>query len=138
MEERNKVTFELYQNNILYTISTSLIGNKLNLVCTDSNSKVFENSYTMPELLKISQYFKPEYTIEQVQLYINGIMEKQKIGISPGDEAITLNLYLINRDLISIPLLKKTTNNINFTNYNNFSYAGYNTTTFNLNLSNWI
>ena len=126
MEERNKVTFELYQNNILYTISTSLIGNKLNLVCTDSNSKVFENSYTMPELLKISQYFKPEYTIEQVQLYINGIMEKQKIGISPGDEAITLNLYLINRDLISIPLLKKTTNNINFTNYNNFTYAGYN------------
>ena len=126
MEERNKVTFELYQNNILYTISTSLIGNKLNLVCTDSNSKVFENSYTMPELLKISQYFKPEHTTEQVQLYINGIMEKQKIGISPGDEAITLNLYLINRDLISIPLLKKTTNNINFTNYNNFSYAGYN------------
>ena len=126
MEERNKVTFELYQNNILYTISTSLIGNKLNLVCRNSNSKVFENSYTMPELLKISQYFKPEYTIEQVQLYINGIMEKQKIGISPGDEAVTLNLYLINRDLISIPLLKKTTNNINFTNYNNFSYAGYN------------
>ena len=126
MEERNKVTFELYQNNILYTISTSLIGNKLNLVCRDSNSKVFENSYTMPELLKISQYFKPEYTIEQVQLYINGIMEKQKIGISPGDEAVTLNLYLINLDLISIPLLKKTTNNINFTNYNNFSYAGYN------------
>ena len=126
MEERNKVTFELYQNNILYTISTSLIGNKLNLVCRDSNSKVFENSYTMPELLKISQYFKPEYTIEQVQLYINGIMEKQKIGISPGDEAVTLNLYLINRDLISIPLLKKTTNNINFNNYNNFSYAGYN------------
>ena len=126
MEERNKVTFELYQNNILYTISTSLIGNKLNLVCRNSNSKVFENSYTMPELLKISQYFKPEHTTEQVQLYINGIMEKQKIGISPGDEAITLNLYLINRDLISIPLLKKTTNNINFTNYNNFSYAGYN------------
>ena len=126
MEERNKVTFELYQNNILYTISTSLIGNKLNLVCRDSNSKVFENSYTMPELLKISQYFKPEHTTEQVQLYINGIMEKQKIGISPGDEAVTLNLYLINRDLISIPLLKKTTNNINFTNYNNFSYAGYN------------
>ena len=126
MEERNKVTFELYQNNILYTISTSLIGNKLNLVCRNSNSKVFENSYTMPELLKISQYFKPEHTTEQVQLYINGIMEKQKIGISPGDEAVTLNLYLINRDLISIPLLKKTTNNINFTNYNNFSYAGYN------------
>ena len=127
MQERNKVTFETYQNNILYTISTSLIGNKINLVCRDSNSKVYENSYTLAELLKISQYFRSDYTIEQVQLYLNGIMEKQKIGISPGEEAVTLNLYLINRDLISIPLLRKTTNNINYINYNNnFSYAGYN------------
>ena len=55
-------------------------------------------------------------------------MEKQKIDISFGDEAVTLNLHLINNDLISIPLLKKT-ENIGFTttNYNNYFYAGYNT-----------
>ena len=126
MEERNKVTFQSFQNNILYTISTSLIGNKINLVCADSNSKVFENSFSVAELTKISDYFKPNYTIEQVQLYLNGIMEKQKIGISPGDEAVTINLYLINHDIVAIPLLKKTNNNVGFTNYNNFAYAGYN------------
>ncbi len=109
MDERNKVTFQSYQNNILYTISTSLIGNRINLVCSDGNSKVFENNYTVEELTRISQYFKPSYTIEQVQLYLNGIMEKQKIDISSGDEAVTLNLHLINNDLISIPLLKKQT-----------------------------
>jgi len=48
MEERNKVTFQTYENNILYTISTSLIGNKINIVCTDSNSKVYENCYSYP------------------------------------------------------------------------------------------
>ena len=128
MDERNKVTFQSYQNNILYTISTSLIGNRINLVCSDGNSKVFENNYTVEELTRISQYFKPSYTIEQVQLYLNGIMEMQKIDISSGDEAVTLNLHLINNDLISIPLLKKT-ENIGFTttNYNNYFYAGYNT-----------
>ena len=126
MEERNKVTFQSFQNNILYTISTSLTGNKINLVCTDSNSKVFENSFSLAELTKISDYFKPNYSIEQVQLYLNGIMEKQKISISPGDEAVTINLYLINHDIVAIPLLKKTNNNVGFTNYNNYSYAGYN------------
>ena len=113
MEERNKVTFLSLQNNILYTISTSLTGNKINLVCKDSNHKVFENSFSVAELIKISEYFKPNYTIEQVQLYLNGIMEKQKISISPGDEAAMINCYLINHDIVTIPLFKKKKNNNN-------------------------
>ena len=69
MEERNKVIFQSYQNNILYTISTSLTGNRINLVCTDENSKVFENNFTIQELTRISQYFKTTHTIEQIQLF---------------------------------------------------------------------
>ena len=107
MEERNKVIFQSYQNNILYTISTSLTGNRINLVYTDNNSKIFENNFTIEELTRISKYFKTEHTIEQVQIYLNSILEKQEIDISSGDEAVSLNLHLINNDLISIPLLKK-------------------------------
>ena len=126
MEERNKVIFQSYQNNILYTISTSLTGNRINLVCTDNNSKIFENNFTIEELTRISQYFKTTHTIEQVQLHLNSILEKQEIDISSGDEAVALNLHLINNDLISIPLLKKTENISFATNYNNHSYTGYN------------
>ena len=116
--EKNKVTFPIYQNNSLYTLSTSLIGNKIKLVCVGDNSVIYENIYSVEELTKISRYFRPNYTIEQIQLYLNGILELQKIEINQGDEAITLNLYLINNDHIPIPLLKKI-DNIGMYNYSN-------------------
>ncbi len=130
--EKNKVTFLIYRNNSLYTVSTSLIGNKIKLVCVDDNSVIYENIYSVEELTKISKYFNPRYTIAQIQFYLNGILERQKSDICPEDEVITLNLYLINNDHISIPLLKKNRyigmNNYsnknakerNYNNYNNY------------------
>ena len=122
MEERNKVIFQLNQNNQLYTISTSLTKDKINLECKDSRSQIYENTFSLPELLRISQYFQPTHSIEQIQAYLNGIIEKQKIGINQADEALSLNLYLINNDQISIPLLKKLDNSI----YTNYPFARYN------------
>jgi len=52
--ELNKVTYQSYQNKALYTISTSLIQNKIKLVCVDDNSAVYENVYSVEELTKIS------------------------------------------------------------------------------------
>ena len=130
--EKNKVTFLIYRNNSLYTVSTSLIGNKIKLVCVDDNSVIYENIYSVEELTKISKYFNPRYTIAQIQFYLNGILERQKSDICLEDEVITLNLYLINNDHISIPLLKKNRyigmNNYsnknakerNYNNYNNY------------------
>ena len=54
--EKNKVIFQNYQNNSLYTVSTSLIGNKIKLVCVGDNSVIYENIYSVEELTKISQY----------------------------------------------------------------------------------
>ena len=122
MEERNKVIFQLNQNNQIYTISTSLTKDKINLECKDSRSQIYENTFSLPELLRISQYFQPTHSIEQIQAYLNGIIEKQKIGINQADEALSLNLYLINNDQISIPLLKKLDNSI----YTNYPFARYN------------
>ena len=57
MEERNKVIFQLNQNNKSYSLSTSLIKDKINLVCKDETSNlIYENSFTLPELLRISKY----------------------------------------------------------------------------------
>ena len=125
MEERNKVIFQFNQDNQFYTITTSLIHDKINLVCKDSNSKIYENNFSLPELLKLSKYFQPNHSIEQIQLYLNGIIEKRKIGINQGDEALSLNLHLINNDQISIPLLKKFDNR----EYINYQYPAYNTMT---------
>ena len=77
--ELNKVTYQSYQNKTLYTISTSLIQNKIKLVCVDDNSAVYENVYSVEELTKISQYFLPTHTIDQIQEYLNSIIKKEKI-----------------------------------------------------------
>ena len=116
--ELNKVTYQSYQNKTLYTISTSLIQNKIKLVCVDDNSAVYENVYSVEELTKISQYFLPTHTIDQIQEYLNSIIKKEKITITQRNETLFLNLYLINKDYISIPLLKKD-RYIGMNNYSN-------------------
>ena len=125
MEERNKVIFQLKQNNKSYTVSTSITNDKINLECKDSNSQIYENSFTLPELLKISQYFQPTHSIQQIQAYLNGIIEKQRIGINQADEALSINLHLINNDQISIPLLKK----LDLSKFTNYPYVRYNSMT---------
>ncbi len=122
MEERNKIIFQINNKNSLYSLTTSLIGNKLYLVCQDSNSHIYENNFSIQELLKISKYFQPTHTIEQIQIYLNRIIENQRIGINQSEEALNINLYLINNDFILIPLLKKVVNK----RFNNYQFKGNN------------
>ena len=107
MEERNKIIFHINYQNKSYLISTSLTRDKINFVCQDPNSQIYENNFTLQELLTISKYFHPNHTLENIQTYINGIIEKQRIGINQAEEAMSMILFLINNDQISIPLLKK-------------------------------
>ena len=123
MDERNKVIFQLNQNNRLYSLTTSLSKDKINLVCKDeTNNQIYESSFTLAELLQISNYFQPNYTLEQILLYLNGIIEKQRVRINQGPEAVSVNLHLINNDLISFPLLKK----FDIKEYANYPYTRYN------------
>ena len=107
MEERNKTIFQIKTYNRLYTLSTSLLNNKINLICTDQNGKIYENNFTLLELLKISRYFQPNHTLEEIQLYLNEIIEKQKIGINQTYQALSIIFFLINNDQITIPLPKR-------------------------------
>ena len=107
MEERNKIIFHINYQNKSYSISTSLTRDKINFVCQDPNSQIYENNFTLQELLTISKYFHPNHTLENIQTYINGIIERHRIGINQAEEAMSMILFLINNDQISIPLLKK-------------------------------
>ena len=122
MEEKNKIIFQITYKNKPYSISTSITLDRINIECKDYYSQIFENNFTIQELMNISKYFQPNHTIYQIQQYINGIIEKQKIDINQGEEAISMILYLINNDQISIPLLKKLNPGyINTTNIPNIS-----------------
>ena len=104
MVERNETRYQLEQDNKAYILTTSLINDKLKLKCQDSNSQTFVGTFNMNDLLRLSRYFSSTNSVEQVQLYLNGIIEKQRIGIFPKENIITIVLYLINQDKIYIPL----------------------------------
>ena len=104
MAERNETRYQLEQDNKTYILTTSLINDKLKLKCQDTNSQTFVGTFNMNDLLRLSRYFSSTNNVEQVQLYLNGIIEKQRIGIFPKENIITIVLYLINQDKIYIPL----------------------------------
>ena len=119
MSERNETRYQLEQENKVFILTTSIINDKLKIKCQDSNNQIFVGEFTMNDLLKLSRYFNSTKNVEQVQLYLNGIIEKQRIGVFPEDNFVNIVLYLINKDKIYIPLLKNISNNNNIYNIEN-------------------
>ena len=123
MAERNQNQYHIEQNNKVYILSTSLIYDKIKIVCEDSNIQIFEGQFTMNDLIKLSKYFR-QHTIEQIHVYLNGIIENQRIGITQNNSQFNIILYLVNNDQIIIPLDKKVVNNT--ISYNNYQYNNQN------------
>ena len=121
MTERNLTRYRLDQSdNKVYILSTSLVNDKLKLTCQDSNSQTYIGEFTLLDLLNLSKYFKTTRSVDQVQQYLNGIVEKQRVEIYQDDKCIKVILHLINNDRISIPLKKQiiyTNNYYNLTNH---------------------
>jgi hypothetical protein len=122
MTERNLTRYRLDQSdNKVYILSTSLVNDKLKLTCQDSNSQTYIGEFTLLDLLNLSKYFKTTRSVDQVQQYLNGIVEKQRVEIYQDDKCIKVILHLINSDKISIPLKKQIINTINTNNYYNLT-----------------
>ena len=119
MVERNASRYQLQQDNKVYILKTSLIDDKIKLACQDSSTQeIFIGLFTLNDLIKLSKYFQVTHTLEQIQKYLNGIIEKQRVGLSKIGSTLSIILYLINNDKINIPLTKSGANNfVNTLNY---------------------
>ena len=116
--EKNITSYQLEQsNNKKYILTTSLINDKLKLITQDSNSQTYAGAFSLSDLCNISQYFNNIKSIEQVQNYLNGIIERQMVEISQNELSAQIIVHLINSDSIIIPLINKIENN----NYNYLS-----------------
>ena len=111
---QNQSRYQLDQDNKTYILSTSLFNDKLQLIC-ESNSQKFSAEYNIYDLYKLSNYFNSTKSVAQVQKYVNGIIEKQRVGIFEEGNILRLVLYLINNDKIIIPL-NKTISQVNLNN----------------------
>jgi len=86
----------------------------------DSNSQIFDGEFTMNDLMNLSKYFQPTHNVGQIQKYLNGIIENQRLGIDQRFSRLHLIIYLVNNDKILIPLNKKLTPfNQNYNKMNN-------------------
>ena len=111
MAERNLTRYHLEQSdNKIYILSTSLINDKLKLSCQDSNSQTYFGAFSIYDLLKISKYFNSTRSVDKIQQYLNGIIEKQRVEIYQDSTCIKVILHLINNDKIAIPLTQKIVN----------------------------
>ena len=105
MEEKNKTTFQLINENQTYILSISLSKNQIYLSCEDSHSNNYDNSFTLQELCKLSIRFLPTHTLENIQSYLCSIIEKQLICIIKESVVLYIQFILYNNDIITIPLL---------------------------------
>ena len=122
MVERNITRYHLEQSdNKSYILTTSLINDKLKLTCQDLNGQTFIGEFTLMDLLNLSKYFKTTRSVAQVQQYLNGIIEKQRVEIYQDEVCIKVILHLINNDRINIPLTKKIINSNNYYNLPNLT-----------------
>ena len=123
MTERNITRYHLEQSdNKSYILTTSLLNDKLKLTCQDSQNQIFFGAFTLMDLLNLSHYFQTTRSVDQVQQYLNGIVEKQRVEIYQDSTCIKIILHLINKDKIIIPLTKQIKNyKNNYYNIQNMS-----------------
>ena len=109
MIEREITSYHLEQpNKKIYIITTSLINEKIKILCKDSDSKIFSGLFTLTDLVAISPYFQNIQKVEQVQKYLNGIIERKRVEILTNNNNILIVIHLINNDILNIPLTYQT------------------------------
>ena len=109
MIEREITSYRLEQpNKKIYIITTSLINEKIKILCKDSDSKIFAGLFTLTDLVAISPYFQNIQKVEQVQKYLNGIIERKRVEILTNNNNILIVIHLINNDILNIPLTYQT------------------------------
>ena len=72
MAQKNITSFTIRQSNKKYILTTSLLDDKIEIVCQncqDSNMTFF-GIFSLMDLMKLSEYFLPEHSIDTVQFYI--------------------------------------------------------------------
>ena len=81
MMETNITQYKLKQNNVTYILTTSLIGEQIKLKCEDNLKEIFESTFSMDDLIKLSKYFSSILSVKQVQTYLNAIIQKKRVGL---------------------------------------------------------
>ena len=111
--ERDTRIFKLKQDGKEYILSLSIVDYFIRISGQENIEKegnFFESDFSLSDLSKINRFFIIMHSVEEAQIELIKAIEKQKVGIEPGNNILNIIFYMaIGTDdiIVKIPLNKK-------------------------------
>ena len=109
--EYNTQKYQFNQDGRYYVVSTGLVGNRIRITCQENlalDGPFYSNEFALEDLRHANQFFMLPQTPEEALLEINKGIERQKSGLSPGqnDTMIFIGYLVIgtDNDVYHLPL----------------------------------
>ena len=109
--EYNTQKYQFNQDGRDYVVSTGLVGNRIRITCQENlalDGPFYSNEFTLEDLRHANQFFMLTQTPEEALLEINKNIERQKSGLSSGqnDTMIFIGYLVIgtDNDFYKLPL----------------------------------
>ena len=109
--EYNTQKYQFNQDGRDYVVSTGLVGNRIRITCQENlalDGPFYSNEFALEDLRHAHQFFMLPQTPEEALLEINKGIERQKSGLSPGqnDTMIFIGYLVIgtDNDVYHLPL----------------------------------
>ena len=99
MMEYNTQKYQFNQDGRDYVVSTGLVGNRVRITCQENfgrDGPFYSNEFTLEDLRHAHQFFMISQTPEEALMEINKGIERQKSGLSQGqNDTMSLLGYLV-------------------------------------------
>ena len=134
--ESNINKYKLNQGGQEYTLSTSIVGNRLRLSCKNVINQLikFTRDFTLEDLKQLDKVFNIISSPYQALEYFDNILKNEKVKIVEDSESIKLKFYLESEDdshKMEFPLTTTTNEYISTTNTETIqNYETFDTTAF--------
>ena len=99
LKEENIQKYQLFQDNISYILSTSLIGINIKLACYRFQANInpniiYSSIYTIEQLKQLNLIFQIAYDCEEVQWIFEEVILAKSVGILEYNSFLDLYLYM--------------------------------------------
>ena len=128
MMESNKKNYPLKQGGKEYILTTSLLGDKIKMVCKSKYGKSFPRIFTLDEFKSLDKVFYNINSAYEALEYIDNIIRNQKVGVKEENGEIKIIFFLNINGLIhqtDIPLGSIIIDNNFISSISNGQYSSY-------------
>ena len=91
--ESNQNFYQLKQGEIVYTLSTSLLGDLIKITCKNEKAEQYTRKFTLDELKTLDEIlFKIQSPKEAIE-FLDEALNKQKVAVNENEIEVIINIY---------------------------------------------